>query len=216
MRLLALSDTESMRVYSSNIRERFGDVDAAISCGDLPYPYLEFVISSLDIPLYFVHGNHLTCIENQTEGIRSHPWGGIDLHRKVLYDKAHDLLIAGIEGSLDYNNGPKQYTQLQMWLMVFEMIPKLLINRLKHGRYLDCFVTHSPADGIHSQDDYAHRGVKAFRWVLRWFSPTVHLHGHVHLYMPNQPRETTFRNTRVINAYKYFELELATPRDKAS
>ena len=208
MKLLCLSDVESKVVYSTQIRERFGKTDIAISCGDLPYPYLEYVISMLDIPLYYVHGNHLTIIETPQDELRLHPWGGVNLHRKVVYDKVNNLLIAGIEGSLRYNEGPKQYSQFQMWLMVMEMVPKLLLNKLRYGRFLDCFVSHSPATGIHAQDDYAHRGVHAFRWLLRWFSPKLHLHGHVHLYMPNQPRETLFHQTRVVNAYKFIELEL--------
>ncbi|MGB4595419.1 MAG: hypothetical protein WBI14_05895 [Anaerolineaceae bacterium] len=202
-----------MSIYSTHIRERFGKTDIAISCGDLPYPYLEYVISMLDVPLYYVHGNHLTIIDTPNDELRLHPWGGVNVHRKVVYDKAHDLLIAGIEGSLEYNKGPKQYSQLQMWLMVFEMVPKLLLNKVRYGRYLDCFITHSPPDGIHSESDHAHRGVYAFRWLIRWFSPKLHLHGHVHLYLPNQPRETIYRKTRVVNAYKYIELEL-NPRSK--
>jgi len=208
MRLLCMSDVEALAVYNANIRERFGKADVAISCGDLPYPYLEFVISMLDIPLYYVHGNHLTIIETTEDTLRLHPWGGMNLHRKSFYDKANDLLIAGIEGSLQYNKGPKQYSQLQMWLMVLEMVPKMLLNKLRFGRYLDCFISHSPPAGIHDEDDYAHRGVQAFRWLLRWFSPKLHLHGHVHLYMPNQRRETTFCKTRVVNAYKFIELEI--------
>jgi Icc-related predicted phosphoesterase len=207
MKLLCLSDVESLAVYSANIRDRFGTADAVISCGDLPYPYLEYVISMLDIPLYYVHGNHLTIIETHPDELRLHPWGGMDMHRKVFYDKEHDFLVAGIEGSLIYNKGPKQYSQRRMWLMVLEMVPKLLLNKLRYGRYLDCFISHSPPAGIHDQEDYAHRGVHAFRWLLRWFSPKLHLHGHVHLYMPTQKRESIFHKTRVVNAYKYFELD---------
>lgn len=215
MRLLCLSDVESMAIYSTHIRERFGKTDIAISCGDLPYPYLEYVISMLDVPLYYVHGNHLTIIETTPGETRLHPWGGINVHRKIVYDKAHNLIIGGIEGSLEYNKSPKQYSQLQMWLMVLEMVPKMLLNKLRFGRFLDCFISHSPPAGINSQNDYAHRGVHAYRWLLRWFSPQVHLHGHVHLYLPTQPRETTFHNTRVVNVYGYKELEL-DPRKKTA
>lgn len=215
MRLLCLSDVESTTIYSTHIRERFGKADIVISCGDLPYTYLEYVISMLDIPLYYVQGNHVTILESNPDETFLHPWGGINLHRKIVYDKAHNLLIGGIEGSLEYNRGPKQYSQLQMWLMVFEMVPKMLLNKLRYGRYLDCFISHSPPAGINPQSDYAHRGVSAFRWLLRWFSPQLHLHGHVHLYMPTQNREATFRNTRVINTYGYFVVDLETNKSKA-
>ena len=48
MKILALSDVELPAVNSTRIRERFPDVDLVISCGDLPYYYLEYVLSSLE------------------------------------------------------------------------------------------------------------------------------------------------------------------------
>ena len=63
MNLLAVSDIESPLIYSQNISKRFQEIDIVISCGDLSYHYLEYIISSLDIPLYFVRGNHAREIE---------------------------------------------------------------------------------------------------------------------------------------------------------
>jgi hypothetical protein len=37
----------------------------------------------------------------------------------------------------------------------------------------------------------------------------VHLHGHIHVYHPAQPRETLVGRTRVINAYGYREITLS-------
>jgi len=47
-------------VYSSCIKERFADIDLILSAGDLPLDYLDFIISSLNKPLFFVFGNHHT------------------------------------------------------------------------------------------------------------------------------------------------------------
>ena len=58
MKILAVSDTEVPILYSPSIVQRFRDVDVIISCGDLPYYYLEYMISMLDVPLYYVRGNH--------------------------------------------------------------------------------------------------------------------------------------------------------------
>ena len=58
MKLLAVSDLVVEGIYSSRIRERFGDVDMVLSCGDLPYSYLEYIVSMLNVPCFFVHGNH--------------------------------------------------------------------------------------------------------------------------------------------------------------
>ncbi|MEM5776020.1 MAG: hypothetical protein AAGU05_13545, partial [Anaerolineaceae bacterium] len=63
MKILSISDVELGIIYSSQIAERFYDVDLVISCGDLPYYYLEYVISALNVPLYHVRGNHASKVE---------------------------------------------------------------------------------------------------------------------------------------------------------
>ncbi|HZW04931.1 MAG TPA: metallophosphoesterase, partial [Anaerolineaceae bacterium] len=135
MKILSVSDIELGLIYSAHIAERFGDVDLVISCGDLPYYYLEFMISMLDKPLYFVRGNHASKLEIGVGGVRTAPWGAINLHNRVLRTES-GLLLAGIEGSVRYNRGPYQYTQGEMWWMVLRMVPALLWNKLRYGRYL--------------------------------------------------------------------------------
>jgi Icc-related predicted phosphoesterase len=211
MRILAVSDVESNLVYSPQIGKRFRDIDLAIGCGDLPYYYLEFIISSLDIPLYFVRGNHASHLESGENGDRTAPWGAIDLHQRVLRDHS-GLLMAGIEGSIRYNNGFHQYTQSEMWSMVMGLVPGLYLNRLRYGRYLDVFVTHSPPWKIHDMEDRPHRGIKAFNWLVKVFQPTFHLHGHVHVYRSDTITETQIGQTRVINTFGYRELTLDLER----
>ena len=87
-------------------------------------------------------------------------------------------------------------------------MPALLFNRIRHGRYLDVFVTHAPPWGIHDKSDRAHRGIKAFRWLLNAFQPRYHFHGHIHVYRPDTITETVFHNTRVLNTYGSLETEL--------
>lgn len=203
MNILAISDVEVDMIYSPLITQRFKDVDLVIGCGDLPYYYLEYVISMLDKPLYYVRGNHAPRFmeEGETSG-RTYPWGGIDLHQAVKRD-ASGLLMAGIEGSLKYNKGLYQYSQPQMWQMIFAMVPRLMLNRLRYGRYLDIFVSHAPPWGIHDKEDLPHQGIKAFRWLIKVFKPAFALHGHIHIYQQYDVTETTYRSTRVINAYGY-------------
>ena len=141
MKILAVSDEESGLIYSPQIKTRFSDIDLIISCGDLHYYYLEYIISMLDRPLYFVRGNHASRIEHGVAGERSAPWGGYDVHHRIRSTES-GLLLAGIEGSVLYNYGPYQYSQSQMWLMVWSMIPGLMLNKLRYGRYLDIFITH--------------------------------------------------------------------------
>ncbi len=212
-KILALSDVELPAVYSARIRERFPDVDLAISCGDLPYYYLEYVLTTLDIPLYYVHGNHVTEVQQADGGTREEPWGAVNLHRKVVYDSTLDLILAGIEVSLRYSHKPHQYSQARMWWMVLGLIPGLLWNKLRRGRYLDIFVTHSAPEKIQDDTDLPHRGIKAFRWLIKVFKPRLHLHGHIHLYSPIKPWKTCFAKTLVVNAYGYREISWPLPQD---
>ncbi|MCC6147342.1 MAG: metallophosphoesterase [Anaerolineaceae bacterium] len=205
MKILAVSDQEIDAIYSPQIKSRFGDVDLVIGCGDLPYYYLEYIISMLDVPLYFVRGNHAYLLEYGAGQPRAAPWGAIDLHRRLVRDDS-GLLLAGIEGSLRYNAGPYQYEQFDMWAMVLLLTPGLLVNKLRFGRYLDIFVTHAYPWQIHDLPDRPHRGAKAFRWFVQVFQPAFHLHGHIHLYRRDAIRETRLNRTRIINTFGYQEI----------
>lgn len=207
MNLLAVSDIELGFIYSSQFAQRFKNIDFVISCGDLPYYYLEFMISATDKPLFYVRGNHSSTIEITTGGDRKSPWGAVDLHRKNIYTP-QGLLLAGIEGSLCYNYGPHQYTQGEMWSMVFQLVPGFLLNRLRHGRFLDIFISHAPPWRIHDLDDLPHMGIKAFRWLIKVFKPAYHLHGHIHVYRPDVVTTTRFERTTVMNCYGYRELAI--------
>ena len=206
MKILSVSDIQIGFLYSPQITQRYHDVDVIISCGDLPYYYLEYMLTMLDVPLYYVRGNHASPSEIGIDGERTYPWGGIDIHRRVKRDTT-GLLMAGIEGSLQYNYGPHQYSQFDMWMYIFGLVPGLLINKLRFGRYLDVFVTHASPWKIHDMDDLPHRGIKAFRWFDQVFQPKVHLHGHIHVYRQDAVTETQYFNTRIINTYGYKELK---------
>ncbi len=206
MKILSISDIEIAFIYSPNIRKRFGDVDLVISCGDLPYFYLEYIVSMLDVPLYYVRGNHMNQTEYGAEGSRSAPLGAVDLHhRSVRYN---GLLLAGIEGSLQYNFGPYQYSQAEMWSLVFSLVPTLFLNRLRFGRYLDVFVSHAPPWHIQDMEDRPHQGIKAFRWLDKVFRPKYHFHGHVHIYRSDTVTETLFGATHVVNTCGFRETEI--------
>ncbi len=91
---------------------------------------------------------------------------------------------------------------------MYNLVPRLMLNKITYGRYLDIFVTHAASAGIHDDDDPAHQGVDAFRWLIETFKPRLHLHGHVHVYNPFTPRETQYKDTRVINTYGFREITL--------
>jgi Icc-related predicted phosphoesterase len=210
MKILSVSDVELNVIYSPQILDRFGQVDFVISCGDLPYYYLEYMISMLNKPLYFIRGNHAQAIEYASKWESQFPLGGCNLHHKTART-SDGLLLAGVEGSLRYNTGPYQYTQNQMWMHVFRLIPKLFINRIRYGRFLDVFITHAPPWKIHDAEDLPHQGIKAFRWFDRVFQPAYHLHGHVHLYRQDAIKLTFLGNTKILNTYGYQVTDLQIP-----
>jgi hypothetical protein len=213
MRILSVSDTEIGFIYSPMIVEKFQSIDMVISCGDLPYYYLEYILSMLNVPLYYVRGNHASRVEFTSGGERTTPWGAVNIHQRVMEDDT-GLLMAGLEGCLQYNRGPYQYTQGEYWMKVFRLIPGLMINKLRTGRYLDMFITHAPPWHIHDDTDLPHQGIKAFNWFNNVFQPTYHLHGHIHIYRNDIETVTQVENTTVINTYGYRVLEIPTPANR--
>jgi Icc-related predicted phosphoesterase len=214
MKLLGISDTEIAFIYSRMVVERFPDVDIVIACGDLPYYYLEYIISMLNVPLYFVRGNHASKVEFGSTTNRTSPWGAVDLHERVLEDSS-GLLLAGLEGCVTYNMGPYQYTQQQYWQKVFRLVPRMLINKARVGRYLDIFVSHAPPWKVHAMGDPAHLGVKAFNWLINTFKPSYHLHGHIHVYRQDTITSTLVGSTNVLNVYGYREISIPMPSKRS-
>ena len=201
IKILSISDEIDPLIYSNNLKERHGDVEFVISCGDLSYMYLEYIITILNCPLYFVHGNHDPEQELNMGEPRAHPFGAQNLHRRILRNQG--ILMAGVEGCIRYNwRTPYQYTQGMMWNHVLRLVPGLLINKLIHGRYLDIFVTHAPPTGVHEGSDWTHQGIKAFRWLVNTFQPVYHFHGHIHYYRPDEVKESWVGKTKVINTYR--------------
>ena len=210
MKILFVSDKVVERLYSPTIAERHRDVELIVGCGDLPYYYLEFILSMLNVPLLYVHGNHDPEKEYLSDGMAiSGPSGGLNLHCHVQKEKG--LLLAGLEGSIRYKDGRFQHTQREMWFNVFYLIPRLLMNKLVHGRYLDVLVAHSPPYGIHNGDDRIHVGFKSFLWLMKVFKPRYLIHGHRHIYNINEVTETQYMETTVVNIYPYKVLEIEVP-----
>jgi Icc-related predicted phosphoesterase len=205
-KILSVSDYLVPFIYSPTIRQRFPDVTFVVSCGDLPYYYLDYIISILDVPLYFVRGNHDQETRPGDLHVKSSPDGGTNLHNRVL--RYRNVLLAGIEGSIRYREGPFMYTQTEMWMNVFNLVPSMLLNKMLYGRFLDIFVTHAPAWGIYDQTDLPHQGIKAFRWLVLVFQPIYHFYGHIHVYRTNEEKETKLGETRLINSYGFRETYL--------
>jgi Icc-related predicted phosphoesterase len=205
MKILSLSDKVVPFLYSPTVKKRYGHVDIILGCGDLSYFYLEYIMNALNKPLLYVRGNHDKIAEYSGRVMRTHPHGGIDLHRRVIH--LNGYLLAGVEGCLRYRSGHYQYSQNEMWGHVFSLVPKMIYYRALTGRYLDILVTHAPPETIHDSDDLPHMGISAFRWLLNVFRPAYHVHGHIHRYNPEDERVTQYKNSCVINTYPYFDFD---------
>jgi len=217
MQFLTVSDEVVPVIYSLNIKERFRGVQAILSCGDLPYYYLEFIVTMLSVPCFYVYGNH-DGVEQTQGGLElSAPRGCVSLEGRSVCHAG--LILAGLGGSIRYNRSTgAQYTEAQMALRTWTLAPRLLLNRLQHGRYLDILLTHAPPLGIHNGPDLPHRGFRALLSFIDHFKPRYLIHGHIHRsYGFGAVTETRYKQTMVLNTAGYRLLTIAAlPIDRAA
>jgi Icc-related predicted phosphoesterase len=218
MKILCVSDQIDPLIYTNSIRERFADVDMILSAGDLPMDYLDFIVSSLNKPTFFVFGNHnlneyakyrgstdsYTITDAAESEVMYSYSGATHLGSKVKHEEG--LIIAGLGGCMRYSRDVNQYTEFQMKLEILKIIPSLIINRIFRGRYVDILLTHASPNGIHDKEDKCHLGFKCFLWFMKAFRPRYLIHGHIHLYDLSDVRTTKYMDTLVINAYSHYLL----------
>ncbi len=208
MKVLAVSDRVMDKLYSSQARQLYPDVELLIGCGDLPFYYLDFLTSAFNAPLVYVRGNHDGGPQYAADGrVWREVRGGVDIHGKVVTRKG--LILAGFQGSMRYKaHSDFMYSESEMRVTVAQIVPRLLWNRQRFGRALDILITHSPPYGIHDRSDLAHTGFKVFLSFLRMFKPHYHLHGHIHVYRQDEITTTRYENTEIINVYPYKLLDI--------
>ena len=198
--ILAVTDEADPRIHSATLRERMAHVAFAVSCGDLPASYLEFIADALNRLVYYVLGNHAEELTRHSGTPIRDPIGAIDLGAMVQ-DPATGLILAGFPGSPRYNEcEPAQYSEWEIGVMACKMAPRLYLNRLQQGRALDLLVTTPRRATSMIRPDPAHRGAMAARLSGMW-RPPVHIHGHVHLYDRSVPSLQRFGDTEVINVF---------------
>lgn len=196
MKILAVSDVVLPQLQDAGyLRRTFADARLLVSCGDMPGHYLDIIGSALNLPLFYVRGNH-------DEGYTSQPPGGDDLHLKIRTFGGYSF--AGLEGSINYNRGAVQYEESQMFVNVLRIMPRLLLVRSVRGYGVDVLVTHSPPRNVHDiPDDRAHRGFRSFHLLIRWARPRFLIHGHVDTWDSRKPTQTQCGKTMVININPY-------------
>lgn len=183
--VLAVAD-EEVPAISSRVREL--PVDLVLAAGDLPWDYLEWIVSLVDAPAAFVPGNHDPRI---ARGTSAGPRGIVNLDRRSLV--VGGLRVAGLGGCVRYNDGPHQYTQKE-----YTRHARQLIKSVRKAGPVDVLLSHAPPLGLGDEPDPSHVGIAALHDVIETLRPTWHLHGHIHPYGMNKPDRrlgsTTIRN----------------------
>lgn len=205
-KILAVSDQVVERIYTLAVDGHFKDIEMVLGCGDLPYTYLEYLLSVLNVPLYYVPGNHDPAYDPDRKLSKAE--GGSNLDLKIAFAKG--FLIAGLGGSIRYRpDGVNQYTQEEAFSRAFILATRILLRRLRYRRDLDILITHSPPFGIHDEDSKAHQGLKALNFLIRVTRPRYHFHGHTHFYRSNLEQSVTkVEQTVVMNIFPYKVVEV--------
>ena len=196
MKILFLADEEAKVYWDFFKKEDFEGVDLIVSCGDLKAEYLSFLATMVPVPVLYVHGNHDAKYDKKP------PEGCICIDDCIYEFKG--VRILGLGGSHRYKPGPYQFTEREMAKRV-----RKLFWKLKFKKGFDILVTHSPARGLHDDEDMCHMGFEVFNKLIEQYRPKYFVHGHVHLNYGRQfVREDMVGEAHVVNAYEKYMLEL--------
>jgi uncharacterized protein len=203
VKLLCVSDRVESMLHGPSLNAYASGVDAVVSCGDLPFDYLEYIVTFLGVPVYYVLGNHDPDPES-----KEYPGGCTPLDGRIV--DAGGVVLTGLSGSRFYSGGPNQYTDRQMKLKTFALSARIRGRKLLGRAKPTIFVTHASPRGYGDAEDHAHVGFESFVGMVDKFQPSVWLHGHVHLYGHEQEkrRVTKRGETRIVNVYGHHFLEV--------
>lgn len=203
MRILAISDEPSQKLWGSRCREALEGVDLILSAGDLPPSYLSFLTCFTSAPVIYVHGNHDDIYEKKP------PEGCLCADGKILLISG--VRILGLGGSFRYRpDCVNMYTEPEMQSRILNLRRKL---RATGG--FDILLTHAPIRGVGDEDHPSHRGFECFGPLLDRYRPAVMVHGHMHqAYTAFFQRERTYNGVPVINASTEYAFDLPETPDR--
>ena len=201
MKLLGVGDRTDPVLYGRGLEEYAAGVRAVISCGDLPFEYLEYLVTFLSVPVFYVRGNR-----DPEDASDKRPGGCIPLDGRI--EEVEGVAIAGLSGCNWYSGGPNQYTERQIRRRARSLARKIAWRSLRGAQSPRVFASHAPPLGHGDREDVAHRGYKAFLPLIDRYEPGFWLHGHVHLYKPERGHRVYRGDTRVLNVYRHQILEV--------
>lgn len=195
MKVLLVADEESSYIWDHFEPERFKEVELVISCGDLKGEYLSYLVTLLNVPVMYVHGNHDQSYDQKP------PEGCDCIDGKLVTFKG--LRILGLGGSMKYKDASHQYTEKDMEKRIKKLKPQLFFSK-----GFDILVTHAPAYGLGDGKDLCHTGFKCFNKLLDTYKPKYYFHGHQHLNYNRGERVTIYKDTTIINSYGYYIIDI--------
>ena len=203
MRILALADEPSGRLWGEQCKEALTGIDLILSAGDLPSSYLSFLTCFTSAPVVYVHGNH------DDKYAQKPPEGCLCADGKVVQLKG--VRILGLGGSLRYRpDAVNMYSEQEME----DRIRSLRWNLRSTGGF-DILLTHSPIRGVGDQEHISHRGFECFGPLLDKYRPAVMIHGHVHqAYSAFFQRQRDYHGIPVINASTSYVFDLPDTPDR--
>ena len=204
MRILAIADEPSQRLWGDLCREALSGVDLILSAGDLPAKYLSFLTCFTSAPIVYVPGNH------DDRYAKEPPEGCLCADGKVVSVKG--VRILGLGGSIRYRpDGVHMYTEKEMASRIGS-----LRRQLRSAGGFDILLTHAPIRGFGDQEDFAHRGFECFGPLLDAWRPAVMVHGHVHKAYTGAGfvRERDWHGVPVINASTAWAFDLPETPDR--
>ena len=198
MKILALSDVADKALWDYLDRRLLEGVDLVLACGDLPSNYLQFLTCFTHAPILYIHGNH-------DEHYEKNPPEGCICIEDQIYE-FNGVRILGLGGSMRYRPTPRPYMCNERDMK--KRVRKLWWQLRKHKGF-DILLTHAPARDIGDQEDLPHRGFQTFVELMDRYHPKYMVHGHVHQeYGFGFKRERQYGETKVINAYKRYFIEI--------
>ncbi|MFY0407251.1 metallophosphoesterase family protein [Solicola sp. PLA-1-18] len=219
VRVLAVADETVESFWRSKARDVAPDL--VVAAGDLPWDYVEFIASSVDVPVVFVPGNHdpeVATSRVSRSGL--HTVAGLPCDAPRPHGVTHldghvadlaGLRIAGLGGCVRYRPGPHQYSQREYRGRLRRLARRVRRHDRRSPGGLDLLVTHAPPLGLGDGDDGPHVGIEALVPFLLEVQPTWHLHGHIHPYGRTMPDRTLGRTTlRNVIPYRVLEIEPLT------
>ena len=218
-RVLAVADEVAPVLYTERLTKIHPDL--VLGCGDLPFDYLEYLVTVTNVPLLYVPGNHDADLDPRRQRVPAGelgkpflssyledppgPRGCVNVDLDIA--EAASLRVVGLGGSIRYSPGPNQYTQAEMSRRARRLRWRVAKKKMRHGGGVNILLTHSPPRGLGDGNDPAHQGFRALNNLIGALAPKLLVHGHVHPY-GQVFHDRVVDGTTVVNAVPYRILEV--------